>query len=61
MAVLMVGGVAVSTAVTDTSLKDDILASCRNAVRDLIATTYTRSASQSAPRPSLAARKRGQS
>ncbi len=58
MAVLMVGGVAVGTAVTDTLLKDDILAACRRAIMDLVAPIRTQAASRSVARLSPASRKR---
>ena len=58
IAVLMVGGVAVSTAVTDSTLKDNILSGCRRAIMDLVATTQTKASSQSAARLSPASRKR---
>ena len=59
IAVLMVGGVAVSAAVTDSALKDNILSGCRSAIMDLVATMQTKTSSQSAARLSPASRKRG--
>lgn len=38
MTVLMVGGVAVSSALTDGALKDRILASCRRTIMEMVET-----------------------
>jgi len=46
IAVLMVGGVAVSTALTDNALKDRILAACRRAIMDMSRPAKTKKATR---------------
>jgi len=46
MAVLMVGGVAVSTALTDSAMKENILTGCRRAIMDMAATAKPKPAAR---------------
>ena len=50
MTVLMVGGVAVSSALTDSALKDRVLASCRRAILEMAGTQPPKAARKRAVR-----------